>query len=121
MFIIRAILRAIILFFDRLFAPKPPVRPLEEQAKLDEQTRKLSIYEFEACPFCVKVRRHVARKGLKIERRDVRKEKRFNRELVEHGGQFQVPCLRIEKDDGSVQWMYESSDIMKYLDQRFPS
>jgi len=30
-----------------------------------------------------------------------------------------VPCLRIDKDDGSVQWMYESNDIIAYLKREF--
>ncbi|MFT6265002.1 MAG: glutathione S-transferase, partial [Oleiphilaceae bacterium] len=27
--------------------------------------------------------------------------------------------LRIEENDGAVTWMYESSDIIEYLEQRF--
>jgi len=30
-----------------------------------------------------------------------------------------VPCLRIEKADGAVEWMYESADINRYLERRF--
>jgi glutathione S-transferase len=30
-----------------------------------------------------------------------------------------VPCLRIEKEDGSSEWMYESKDIIAYLDERY--
>jgi len=26
-----------------------------------------------------------------------------------------VPCLRIEKEDGQVQWLYESSDVVSHL------
>jgi glutathione S-transferase len=37
--------------------------------------------------------------------------------LIEQGGHSQVPCLRIETTDGSVQWMYESDDIIAYLQQ----
>jgi len=35
--------------------------------------------------------------------------------LMQGGGKTQVPCLRIEQADGSVQWMYESDDIIRYL------
>jgi len=35
--------------------------------------------------------------------------------LMQGGGKTQVPCLRIEQADGSVEWMYESSDIINYL------
>jgi glutathione S-transferase len=30
-----------------------------------------------------------------------------------------VPCLRIEKPDNSVQWLYESSAIIAYLKHQF--
>ena len=35
--------------------------------------------------------------------------------LMQGGGKTQVPCLRIEQSDGSVEWMYESNDIIEYL------
>jgi len=34
------------------------------------------------------------------------------------GGKRKVPCLRIE-EDGKTEWMYESNDIIAYLEQRF--
>ncbi|MBI3558187.1 MAG: glutathione S-transferase N-terminal domain-containing protein [Deltaproteobacteria bacterium] len=118
--LIRFVLGKIILFFDALFRPRPLARPAAEQAKVDAQTNNLALYHFMACPFCVKVRRHMTRRNLNIELRDVKRDKKFDRELVEQGGSFQVPCLRIRGDDSSVRWLYESSDIIAYLDQRFP-
>lgn len=38
------------------------------------------------------------------------------RELVTGGGRAMVPCLRIERDEGQVEWMYESIDIMQFID-----
>ena len=38
--------------------------------------------------------------------------------LMQGGGKTQVPCLRIENQDGEVQWMYESDDIIQYLKQQ---
>jgi len=38
--------------------------------------------------------------------------------LLNGGGKIQTPCLRIEQD-GQVQWLYESSAIISYLEQRF--
>lgn len=35
--------------------------------------------------------------------------------LMQGGGKTQVPCLAIEQVDGSVEWMYESDDIIRYL------
>ena len=38
------------------------------------------------------------------------------RELVTGGGRATVPCLRIERAEGQVEWMYESIDIMRFID-----
>lgn len=35
--------------------------------------------------------------------------------LISGGGKTQVPCLRIETENGQVEWMYESDDIIRYL------
>jgi hypothetical protein len=32
-----------------------------------------------------------------------------------------VPCLRVVKEDGSIDWIYESNDIIGFLDRRFGS
>jgi len=36
-------------------------------------------------------------------------------DLIAGGGKSQVPCLRIEGENGEVRWMYESTDIVRYL------
>jgi glutathione S-transferase len=38
--------------------------------------------------------------------------------LLEVGGKLKVPCLKIEANDTDIHWMYESSDIIKYLEDR---
>lgn len=38
--------------------------------------------------------------------------------LVLGGGKPQVPCLRIDDNDGQTDWMYESGDIIRYLRDR---
>ena len=58
------------------------------------------------------------RMNLKIEVRNADKSK-WGNELVNEGGKFQAPCLRIEDPDHGVQWLYESNDIIRYLEQRF--
>lgn len=100
-------------------SPKPISRSPESQAQINQELKKMSLYQFEACPFCVKVRRATKRMALPIQLRDVKLNEQYKNELVQQGGDLQVPCLRIEKDDGSVQWMYESSDIIQYLEQKF--
>ncbi len=116
--IVRKILGAIILFLDRLTRPRQIQRSEEERRKLDDLTRHLKLYEFRTCPFCVKVRRNIHRLNLNIPLQDARNDPEAAKELVEGGGKRQVPCLRIE-ENGSVRWMYESSDINAYLNDNF--
>lgn len=119
MAIIRLILGKIILWLDRITSPTPLQRSADEQARVDRETVKLKLYHFEACPFCVKARRGIRRLGLNIESRDILKNKTYEQELLAGGGKYQVPCLRIEDNDGKITWMYESSDIGAYLNERF--
>lgn len=119
MAIVRAILGALILFFNWVFTPKSIKREASEQAHVDAQTSKLALYQYAACPFCVKVRRAMKRNALNIETRDAKRSEQFKEELVQGGGQLKVPCLRIEENNGDVRWMYESSDIINYLEGRF--
>jgi len=107
-----------LLLADRLTAPTPLRRNAADQPRVDEDCRKLVVYELEACPFCIKARREMRRLNLSIERRDVGKNPRFQDELMAGGKQDQVPCLRIE-ENGAVRWLYESSDIIAYLQGRF--
>ena len=117
MFIIRWILGRIILFFNFLFSPKRLKRDPAEQAEIDVQTETMQLYQYAACPFCVKVRREMRRNGLNIKTIDA-KQKENKLQLQSQGGMLQVPCLRIE-EEGKVSWMYESSAINDYLNQRF--
>ncbi|MEJ2576697.1 MAG: glutathione S-transferase N-terminal domain-containing protein [Gammaproteobacteria bacterium] len=117
--VIRWLLRWLILTWDRLTHPHPPRRSAEAQAELDRRTRALAVYQYEACPFCVKTRRAITRLGLNIEYRDARKHPAYREELVKQGGKEQVPCLRIAHDAAPPTWLYESEDIIRYLRQRF--
>lgn len=119
MVVVRAILGALILFFNWVFTPKSIKREATEQAVIDAQTSKLALYQYAACPFCVKVRRAMKRSALNIETRDAKRSEQFKAELLDGGGQLKVPCLRIEDENGDVRWMYESGDIISYLEQRF--
>jgi len=119
MVVVRAILGALILFFNWVFTPKSIKREASEQAAIDVQTSKLALYQYAACPFCVKVRRAMKRSALNIETRDAKRSEKFKAELLQGGGQLKVPCLRIEEENGDVRWMYESGDIIDYLEGRF--
>lgn len=112
---IRWIVGKIILFLDALTSPRGPERSREAQEKIDALTAPLAVYQFAACPFCVKVRRFLKSEGIKLELRDAKSEP-WRTELLKEGGKLQVPCLRIPREDGSVRWMYESRDIIAHLE-----
>ena len=113
---VRWFLGCIILFFNFVFTPRSKKRASDEQAQLDQQTSQFKLYQFKACPFCVKVRRAIKREGLNIETRDAKNNEQYRQELLEQGGKVKVPCLRIEQN-GQVQWLYESNDIIAYLNK----
>jgi len=119
MVVIRWILGRFILLLDFIFTPRGVKRSAEQQQSVDEQCANLALYQFAACPFCVKVRRQAKRLSLNIQTRDAKNDLSFKTELTEQGGRHKVPCLRIEQSNGQVQWLYESSDINQYLSQQF--
>jgi len=116
---VRWFLGQIIIFVDWITRPKVIQRAADVQAEVDQKTSAMALYQFQQCPFCVKARRQIRRLGLNIEQRDARNDPKWNEELVSEGGKYQVPCLKITADDGSVQWLYESSDISEYLEKKF--
>ncbi|KMV32289.1 glutathione S-transferase N-terminal domain-containing protein [Photobacterium swingsii] len=116
--VVRWLLGRLILVLNAVFSPKGLARDADKQTEVNNQVEKLKLYQFEACPFCVKVRRSAKRLNLPLETRDA-KVSPWEQELIEQGGARKVPCLRIEKEDGDVTWMYESNDIIAYLEKRF--
>jgi glutaredoxin len=117
--LIRWPLGQIIIFVDWITRPEIPVFPPEKRAELDATTSTMKLYHFKQCPFCVKTRRTIRRLGLNIETRDARNDPQWNGELINQGGKYQVPCLRVVKQDGSMEWMYGSDNIIDYLDHQF--
>ncbi len=115
---VRAILGRIIIFFDWLTRGPKRKRSAEELASLTEATQHMAIYQFYTCPFCVKTRRALHQLNLPIELRDARPEGEHRTALLEGGGRVKVPCLRIEEAAGT-KWLYESNDIIAYLEERY--
>ena len=64
-------------------------------------------------------RRTIRRLGLNIELRDARGDAQWRSELIQQGGRHQVPCLRLLQDDGSSRWLYESKEIIRYLERHY--
>jgi len=77
---------------------------------------KITLYQFEECPYCEKVRIKLAELGLKYKKVNVpydeeSKERKF---LVEKSGVYTVPVIDI---DG--KFIGESQDIINYLEKNF--
>lgn len=107
----------IIIFLDFITRPRKLKRDPQTQAQVNGEAAGLALYQFNACPFCVKTRRTLHRLNLPVELRDAKAEE-HRQTLLAEGGKVQVPCLRIEEENGA-RWLYESKAIIAYLDQRF--
>jgi len=116
---VQAIVGPILLATDWLTTPRGIKRDPDEQQRIDRQTEKLVMYQFFSCPFCIKTRRAIKRLSLNIETRDALRDAPSRQQLLQGGGEIQVPCLRITREDNSVEWLYESNDIIKYLEESF--
>ena len=108
----------VLILIDWLLKPSIVKRSVEDQSKVDQETKILKLYQFYACPFCIKTRRAIKRLNLKVETRNAQAEGEFRKELELNGGKIKVPCLKVE-GAGEASWIYESNDIIKYLDERF--
>lgn len=107
----------IIIFISWLTRPAKIKRTPEAQQQADREAQELALYQFRACPFCVKVRRQIHRLNVPIAVVEAASGP-AREELEQGGGRVKVPCLKIGQGT-DAQWMYESSDIIAYLEQRF--
>ena len=116
---LRFFLEPIILLWDKLTPPKGIQRSDQEQSEMDKRTKNLALYQFNSCPFCIKVRRQIKRQSLNIELLDAQHNQQHREELLNGGGELKVPCLKIISETGDVSWLYESNDIINYLQDTF--
>ena len=108
----------VVIFVDHVTRPAPMQRPPDAQRAVEEAAADLALYQFHACPFCIKTRRALHRLNLPVALRDAQHDPVRRSELETGGGKIQVPCLRIE-EPGGPRWLYESKAIIAYLDGRF--
>lgn len=116
--IVREGLGRLIIFIDFITRPAKIKRSDADQQVVENAARDLSLYHFYACPFCVKTRRAIRRLNLPVIYRDAQHDQERRTELLTEGGTIKVPCLRVE-EKGETRWMYESSEIITYLEKRF--
>ena len=75
---------------------------------------ELILYLTPWCPFCVKVKNYLKRRGIEIAEKDTSSDPQARNELVSLTGRTQVPCLVI---DGSP--LLESNDIIQWFEDNY--
>lgn len=77
---------------------------------------KITLYQFETCPYCAKVREKLESMGLEYRKVNVarNREDSQRKEIAEKGGVLTVPVIRI--DD---KWIGDSDKIVAYLEDNF--
>ena len=108
----------LIVFIDWITRPRKLKRAPEAQAAVEQSAAGLALYQFHACPFCVKTRRTLHKLNVPVALRDAKNNVQDRQELEQQGGKIKVPCLRIE-EHGQSTWLYESKAIIAYLNERF--
>ena len=78
----------------------------------------LILYHYDTCPYCLRVRWALSRLGVEVQMRNIDESAQDLSDLMKARGRRTVPVLRIKKEGGDT-WMPESSDIVRYLEQRF--
>ncbi|WP_246434519.1 glutaredoxin family protein [Teredinibacter haidensis] len=78
----------------------------------------VTLYHRPSCGYCMRV--HLALKTMKINiaNANVSRDDHARKELSQKGGKSQVPALRITHSNGKEEWMYESLDIIDYLQKQ---
>ena len=116
---LRLVLGPVMLLKERVTQPKGVQRDPEAQAAVDLQCQSLALYQFNTCPFCIKVRQEMRRLSLPIEKRDAQHHAAHRDELLQGSGATKVPCLKITDANGHTQWLQDSTAIVGYLRASF--
>lgn len=116
---LRAVLGPVMLLKEKLTQPKGVVRVQAAQDKVNRQCKSLVLYQYQTCPFCIKVRQEMRRLSLNIQRIDAQHAGPDRQALLQGGGQAKVPCLKITNKAGKSQWLYDSEEIIAYLRGHF--
>lgn len=83
---------------------------------MENKIKGISLYHFQACPYCALTSDAIDQMGLEIEKRDILQNPQHRTDLVLGGGKATVPSLRLDTEDGQSSWLYESTDIIRFLE-----
>ena len=93
---------------------------IAELNQAGSEIKRLQLYYFTSCPYCIRVRFALWWMGLEIPLKNIRTKPDLRDELLAGGGKTQVPCLYIELVNEKVYWLYESGDIIRFLSKQVP-
>ncbi len=85
-------------------------------AERSAPARMLELYDYEGCPYCRKVRERLCELDLDVLVHPVARGSARRADLKLLGGRVQVPFL-VDPNTGTA--MYESDDILRYLDATY--
>ena len=86
---------------------------------MTQKSTQLALYYYDTCPFCYRVRSAIEQLGIDVELRNTMSDPTHRADLISGGGRGTVPCLQITDPNDDVTWMYESGDIVRYLEREF--
>ena len=117
---LRVLLGPVMLLKERLTRPTAVRRAPEQQADIARQCKDgLALYQFQTCPFCIKVRQEMYCLSLPISPLNAQPEGPHRAALLQGSGATKVPCLKITDASGAVRWLGDSGAIIGYLRGRF--
>lgn len=78
--------------------------------------QKITLFQFEQCPFCEKVRQKLKELGIEYEKTNVphTRDAEERKDLFEKSGVWTVPVLKI-----GDKYIGESGEIIKFLEKNF--
>ena len=77
---------------------------------------KITLYQFESCPFCELVRQKLAEKKIEYEKVNVERDREdpVRKEIAETSGVSTIPVIKI-----GDKFIGDSQNIIEYLDKNF--
>lgn len=91
----------------------------EERSGNTADVKSIELYGYPQCPYCTRVLNAISMLGIDVPLRNTMMDDAANSALYAATGRETVPVLRIEMRDGTVRWMPESLDIVRFLTDRF--
>ena len=82
-------------------------------------TPNLELYQMDHCPYCQKVRAAFDDMNIKYKKIDALPGTPEREELISLGGKGQVPFLVDKTNPDNLTMMYESDDIVAYVQEHY--